>query len=362
MAAEIDREFEDILKKTFGAGPEIRDYVEFTYAQKTLLSVVKKRYKSPTYQERIMTQYAPLADWFAKPKTIDGFMELKSNLYELSCHLAEQRLFGDLEMRLSVGVEEETWNSGKPDWYKTLEWMFALSNAFNIWPEENLKYIKGQAKKHHFLGADAYGKLEGLPTNDIADYTYMEIEPLNQPSHSWFNDSDLLNFLYRELQWKRKKDYFVDGEWKKPIIKRLGLIIGDLRVGDHLAHGKFLEKAKYALGTRGALVVIVPSNKTIFATTDKKKSWDDEDRIYRLRSNRFVDYSLLLDMPEEYYPNPNEYWKMVWKKINPDFVFLGEENHPLEPLYKEQSKSLGGILLVDKSPVTKRSGDLLEIK
>jgi len=361
MTAEISEEFGGALKQTFENKLEGRDYVPFTYAQRTLLSIVQKRYKSPSHQERAMTQYAPLADWLAKPKTIDELMQLKSDLYSLSCHLAQLHLFGDIEMMLSVGVDEKVWNDRRADWYKTLGWMFSLSDAFRIWPKENIEYIKSQKGKR-ILGAGVYGDLEGLPTNDIAYYPYREIAPLEQPSYTWFDDSSRLKIMSTEFQRKREKDYFIDNEWGKPTIKRLGLIIGDLRVGDHLAHGRFLEKAKYALGTRGALVVILPSNKTIQATTNKQESWPDEDRIYRLRSNRFVDYSLLIDMPKEYYSNPSEYWKMVWKVINPDFVFLGEENHPLEPLYREQSKSLGGILLVDDVPVTRRSADLLQIK
>jgi len=105
--------------------------------------------------------------------------------------------------------------------------------------------------------------------------------------------------------------------------EKVGLIIADLRVGDHAAHGKFFKRAKGALGVRGALIV---------------------------------------DMPEEYYSKPNEYWQEVWRAVNPNFVFLGETNHPLQEVYESQARRLGGIILIDPAPVIQRSGDLLKLE
>lgn len=170
-----------------------------------------------------------------------------------------------------------------------------------------------------------------------------------------------LKELSTTLLYDRKKDYWIDDRWGQRIIRRVGLIIADLRVGDHSAHGKFFERAKKALGVRGALVVIAPSKKTILETTDKKDSWNDEDRLYRLRTNRNIDFSLIVDIPSEYYQEPNKYWEQVWKAINPNFVFLGERNHPLQEAYESQARRLGGIVLIDPAPVAQRSGDLLKI-
>ena len=67
-------------------------------------------------------------------------------------------------------------------------------------------------------------------------------------------------------------------------------------------------------------------------------------------------------MPDKFHEDPDMFWRIVWGKIRPDLVFLGEENHPLEPIYRLQSQHLGGILLIDKKPVTVRSEELLKIR
>jgi glycerol-3-phosphate cytidylyltransferase-like family protein len=370
--ALIERGFEDIIKMSFEREKEDRDFISFTYGQKSLLNLVNERFKSPIHKEKAMSKYGPLAEWFAEPKTFDEFMGLKNNLYSLTCYMVEKKLFGDFDLQRSINVDENRWREDNKEWYKTLDWVFAISDILRIWPQENTDYIKSQRRKQ-LLGATVYGELEygdvGYGLGHLQNYqsnesNFKDIEGSRDPEirEMYNSHQDPLTQLCLDLNWQRKNIYNIDGFWYRPIVKRVGLIIADLRVGDHLAHGRLLEKAKITLGTRGCLLVVIPNNKTIYATTNKTDSWPDEDRLYRLRSNRFVDLSIMVKMPEEYYKNPDEYWKFVWKSISPDFIFLGEKDHPLENLYIEQSKTIGGILIVDDSVVTRRSRDLLKIK
>src|SRR3989344_3495864 len=107
--AQIGKEFEEKLKLTFDRKVEDRNFITFSFAQRTLLNVVQQRYQSHHHQEMAMTKYTPLADWLAKPKSFEEFRELKSNFYGLTCHLVKKRLFGDLEMRLSLNTNEHEW-------------------------------------------------------------------------------------------------------------------------------------------------------------------------------------------------------------------------------------------------------------
>lgn len=274
-------------------------------------------------------------------------MELKSDLYGLACSMAPRRPFGKTELQVDLSIPEEEWSEKKNDWFKTLDWLFLLSDAFGIFPKENIEHINKTAKQGGFLGSSAWGDLEGFDEGFVSS---LKREPIS------------LEELSTTLLYDRKKNYWVDDKWNQRIIRRVGLIIADLRVGDHAAHGKFFEKAKEALGVKGALVVVAPSKKTILETTDKNDSWSDEDRLYRLRTNRNIDFSLIVDMPSEYYQEPNKYWEQVWKAINPNFVFLGEKNHPLREVYESQARRLGGIILIDPAPVAQRSRNLLEIE
>lgn len=130
-------------------------------------------------------------------------------------------------------------------------------------------------------------------------------------------------------------------------------------LGIHKAHIDFIARAKKAIGPKGQLIVISPSSKTILNTTQKKEVWPDEQRRAILEMDLDIDQLWIAEMPEKYYPNPSVYWRYVWSKIKPDFVFLGERDHELQPLYEMQCKYLGGILLIDDVPVTVRSRDLL---
>jgi hypothetical protein len=79
-----------------------------------------------------------------------------------------------------------------------------------------------------------------------------------------------------------------------------------------------------------------------------------------MKNSDTIDDVFCAHMPTKYYPQPSLYWQSVWKKLKPDLVFLGEINHPLEEIYRRQCNVLGGILLIDDSPVSGRSEDLLE--
>lgn len=343
----IGPEFSSVIKTSLDRDFEDRSFVPLSFAHQTLLSLARDTYKSPKYQEMVMAKYSPLTEWLVHTKTIEEFMELKSNLYNLACNKATRHLFGEVELQVDLSIREEEWNERKNDWFKTLNWLFLLSDAFGIFPKENIEHINDNAKHGHLLGSSVWGDLEGFDEGFVSS--------LDRDPHS-------LKELSRTLLYKRKKDWCVDDKFNQRLIRRVGLIIADLRVGDHAAHGRFFGRAKEALSIRGALVVIAPSKKTILETTDKKDSWDDEDRLYRLRTNRNIDFSLIVDMPKECYQKPNEYWEQVWRAINPNFVFLGERNHPLQEVYESQAKRLGGIVLIDPAPVVRRSEDLLKLK
>lgn len=155
-------------------------------------------------------------------------------------------------------------------------------------------------------------------------------------------------------------DEFRSRNYLKTYIPRVGLMFGDFRVGFHPDHSRLAHNAKLALGKGGRLIVVTPTKEVIQKVNHKTPVWDDEIRVPIIANDRSVNDILLSDMDPSLYDNPTLHWAGVWKTIDPDLVFLGETNHPLEPVYRFQSKRLGGILLIDDSIENGlRSGKLL---
>lgn len=142
----IGPEFSSIIRTSVDRDFEDRSLVPLSFAHQTLLLLAREKYKSPKYQEMVMAKYSPLAEWLTQPKTIEEFMELKSNLYNLAGHIAEKRLFGEVGLQVNLSIREEEWNERKNDYFKTLNWLFLLSDAFGIFPKENIEHINNNAK------------------------------------------------------------------------------------------------------------------------------------------------------------------------------------------------------------------------
>jgi glycerol-3-phosphate cytidylyltransferase-like family protein len=174
-------------------------------------------------------------------------------------------------------------------------------------------------------------------------------------------DSPRPNVFTQLAELKHSLDQFRETNYLKTCVPRVGLMFGDFRVGFHPDHSRLAQNAKLALGKGGRLVVVTPTKEVIQKVNHKSPVWDDGIRVPLIANDRSVNDILLSDMDPEYYENPTLHWADVWKTIDPDLVFLGEVNHPLEPIYRFQSKRLGGILLIDDSIDNGiRSGSLLE--
>jgi glycerol-3-phosphate cytidylyltransferase-like family protein len=322
-----------LIDPDFTSEKEGRSVVPVSSVHKRLYELATLRSLDFSERQRIMARYSPLAEWLTTPTTIDGFIHLRDRLL----YLAWQK--SDRELAEILDVEP----SEAPRWKEPLVWLFSLASELRILDWERLKRFRGEEKN---IGAWQVEKKADRIDRDggfRSLLTYLEGEDKLLYLSIWMEDL------------KQDKGFY------KPV-SRVGLIFGDFRVGDHSAHRRLIENAREAVGENGWLQIIIPSRKTILTTTNKTDVWDDEERVGRLEVIRDVDHVLCVDMPERYYSDPDQYWREVWTAVKPDLIFLGEDNHPLEEKFKLQSRILGGILLVDPEPVTRRSSDLLAVK
>ena len=314
-------EAKEILRNTLNRSAEKRNFVPVSSAHKKLWKLVTQKYPDDASQQQVMmARYSPLAEWLAAPRTLDGFNDLKSEVFDFACYVAK----------------DQKWMMNREKWEEAIPWLLELSAALNIMPQRSLDDIPKLRKET--MGHGVWVALEGGP--QVCRYVKVHHD---------------LESMVRGLNEHRNP-----GLMAIPI-RRLGMIIGDFRVGAHSAHNDFIHNAKAVLGRWGKLLVITPSRASILATTPKATTWPDGDRLSSLANNKYVDYIYLADIPSKFWRDPGVYWRAVWAKINPDFIFLGEENHPLQAVYELQCKYLGGILLIDNQPVTRRSEDLISI-
>ncbi len=329
----IRLEAEEILRGTFDRNAENRNFVPISFSHKILWELATRKYPNDANKQQVaMARYSPLVEWLATPRTIADFEKLKSFFFTRAVDLVEWKL---------IYAGAPSWHpyDGNPDrekWEDAVTWLFELGAELKIMPQRNLDDLPELSKEK--MGHGLWLALEEGP--QVCRYVK----------------------VHRDLElMARGLDEHRNSELMAIPIRRLGMIVGDFRVGDHSAHGQLIRNAKTALGRWGELLVVTPSRETILATTNKADAWPDAERVYRLSANKYIDYIWVADMPSKYWQDPATYWRTVWAKIKPDFVFLGEENHPLQEVYELQCKYLGGILLIDDQPVTRRSGDLMDI-
>lgn len=326
-----------LLKSTFletnGQGVSI----PMTHANRLLASIALNKFPLDHEKAFALTRkYLPIAEGLSKTMNLNEFANLKGDLFslvraksehELMCETADYEVSAD--EFIAGPVQSNEWTKNKSNWLEAINWLIELSSILRIMPPEHIADIRALQPT-----SNNWAHLEGYwPMSDRYKTPHQTLSGLQ----------DVLNSL----------------RWSGFAARRVGLIIGDFRIGTHKTHIEFLRSAKEAVGIKGQLVVITPSKKTILNTTTKDKVWDDEHREAVLNANPYVDQLLVADMPERYYSHPERFWQRVWSKIEPDFVFLGEKDHPLQSIYETQSKSLGGILLIDDVPVTARSADLV---
>lgn len=303
---------------------------ENTKARELLQTLVSVQFPGETkLQQEVFEKYLSTADWLTAPKTIEEFQALKKSFIELYYG-------GNYFLKQILGKETLAENTKHVEGLEKLidstNWTLRIAAALKILLLEKIRAEKAFS----------------------ANYLWNTVEGNNPKKSEEVVIHKNLEALLKAIQTYRLEGY------NKTSIGRVGLVFGDFRVGDHLAHGKLLEKAKLATGILGKLVVITPNSKTIINTTKKTQVWNSKERLYRLSHNPFIDDLLMIDMPQEYWGEPTKYWQMVWENIQPELIFLGEENHPLQPTYEELSKQIGSILLIDPRPITQRSEDLLK--
>lgn len=306
----VSHELETIIAEAGKRKTENRDFVPVSFAQRRFCEIVLGDVMGESEKQLKINQYLPAIEWMTRPQTIDEFQKLKRDLIE-------------------IGYEYQS-----PYSRKTVSPILDMADEFKILLIDYLNEHLGRTDS-------MWWGVEGdtpLQTNRVNTY-------------------DTFNDLLKSIRVSRTKPWY-----KLADTARLGLLIGDFRIGDHKEHGEIIRKAKLAVGRHGRLVVVTPTKKTILNTTDKKDSWDDDNRIYRLGGNRFIDDLWVADMPEELYEIPTVFWEWMYSQISPDLVFLGEANHPLQPQYERLTRRYGGVLLINPEPVGTRSGSLLEIK
>lgn len=339
----IDSELKSILGSRLFKNDEVRDFVPVSYAHRELWKAACEEFPDNTkVQFEVMAKYSPIVDWFIKPRSIESFQILKMDMYklhdsrgdvtELARHLQEKIVSEDPNDFPQPYLATHYWYNGPIfteqgiEWQSITNWTLDIANQLKIISSRQISQLP-----FRYSPEGLWNVIEGnkvTPNNEVVNH-------------------DSLNSLVRTLENENG---------------RRGLIFGDFRVGDTTDHDQILNHAKLAVGKKGSLIVVTPTRKTILNTTQKTDSYNDEERLHRLRNNRNVDHLLMLDMPEGYWQTPSVFWVNVWKKVAPNLIFLGEKNHPLQPIYEAQSRHIGSLLLIDDKPVSIRSGDLLKIK
>jgi glycerol-3-phosphate cytidylyltransferase-like family protein len=342
----IGPELKNTLQGTFDRSHEDRNFVPISFTHRLILDRIKALgIEDPQMQSETLAKYSPMAEWLGRPQTIEEFQSLKHDVFNL--YNGSRKIITNYWTKNALG--EVYYSSYKPNeseilhnkkweetWGESIDWLLYLSSSMKVLLPQHIAHKKR------------------VLTFDEQVWLNMEGNEPKSANNTIVHNS--LEMLTEYIHDRRKST------WRNPGVGRVGLLFGDFRVGDHKGHGKTLEDAKMAVGNDGELIVVTPSKKTILATTTKKDAWDDDDRLYRLRTNPFINSILVADMPEVYWTKPDEYYNLIWKEISPDLAFLGEENHPLETQFTLRSMYFGGMLLIGKSPVLRRSGELLKIK
>lgn len=342
----ITPELKSVMQQTHERRIEDRDCVPASYAHRLLINNIDELgVESEWERDALIAQYSPLAEWLSKPRSVDEFQRDKKDVlnlhgeWESNPYYWSQKLLGEpYDLNWLTGATSERNKLWRENWGESSKCLLSLSSSLKILLPKHFDHLKRE--RNIISYKQMWTVLEGDKPRESKEVIVHET----------------LDSLTESINKYRKRTY------SDPGVGRIGLVIGDFRVGDHSAHGVLFKQSKLAVGNVGKLVVTTPSKRTILATSKKEDAWDDEERLYRLVSNRYIDDVLKLDMPEEYWEKPDIYYSNVWRAIKPDLVFIGEENHPLQKNFELRSRYFGGILLIDDAPITVRSGDLLDIK
>lgn len=340
----ISPELKHSLEVTFDQTKEGQEQTLSPFAHKILVEDIDRRgITSRTERERLIANHSPMVDWLSRPRPVHDFQVLKKDV--LSFHMqhernpyywGEEHLGPEHHYPFHDSPEDiklkESWRSS---WGESISFLLSLSTSLKILLPEHLVQLKNK-RMAMFLN-QAWSQLEGdEPVRNIKTVVHQT-----------------MGGLVDTLKKERETTYL------KPGLGRVGLLFGDFRVGDHSGHGAVIENARLALGKNGQLVVVTPSRQTIINVSKKEDVYPDEERLYRLKSNRHIDHVWMHDMPENSWGNSNTYYENIWKEINPDLLFLGEKDHPQQKQYGINSQLLGGLILINDGPVLIRSGELL---
>lgn len=344
----ISPELKNLINPDVTRSVERRRIVPVSYVHQTLLNLALERHPhNAAKRDEVMARYSPLAEWLVKPRSIEQFMGLKSDLLYLSwdtspaCAL-ESALRENL--RTFKDNTHPYVNENYYKWRGPVNWLLRLSAELRILDLGRVHKLKVNSKN------------KGMGSTN---YLWNEVEGWTDKSYEVPNATELdqyMHYLSNLLQVYRNKANEGRG------ISRVGVIFGDFRIADHKAHRHFIRNARMAVGMHGWLEIVIPTKRTILNTTDKTDCWPDDERVDRLSSNPHVNHVFLAHMPKKDYAAPERYWRQIWRNIHPDLVFLGERHHPLESAYRTQSAVLGGMLLIDTTRVDRRSRDLLKVK
>jgi hypothetical protein len=338
----ISAELKELIQDSFYRSEEKRDIVPVNKIHSIILERLDKlKINSEQERQKMVARYSPLGEYLSSPQTIEHFQDTKrflTGLYWKSknsspYYWSKELLDENYLLSDSLQAHKDTQNKWNITWGSSISWLLYLSSKLKIILPENINLERRKSVDVN----QVWYKVEG-DKPDKAEETFVHRDT-----------EDLLKHL---------NEIYSPG-WYTPKAIRKGLVVGDFRVGDHSAHGALFENAKAALGKNGVLVMETPTKKTILNTTTKTDCWEDNERIYKLSRNPYINELLLLDMPEEYYDNPDLYYTEFYKKLRPDFVFLGEKNHPLENNFKIRTQYYGGVLLIDDKPIVQRSSALI---
>lgn len=144
-------------------------------------------------------------------------------------------------------------------------------------------------------------------------------------------------------------------EWQEG---RIGYVGGKYRFGVHSQQQSLLEAAKTVLGNDGLLFIGLECREAIQCRTGQP-TLPDEERLRRLAARQAVDYVFLLEPPQGRPQDVNDYYRQVWRGLQPHFYLFGPADYHWREEFERRAAELGVILLWEAETKTLSSTELL---
>lgn len=142
---------------------------------------------------------------------------------------------------------------------------------------------------------------------------------------------------------------------------RVALTAGRWRAFPHWEYGPFISDARKALGRDGILILGVESKESIVRRSENEPYiLNDMERCLQMAEVQGVDYVFLIEPTSSQMSDYAEYFKGLWKKINPTMYVTGYQAHPISDRWEMRAKQLGIQYYWQRPFNTTSTSDILE--